>query len=151
MKPLIGTPADYSDRAHWLSLPENPEEPVDLIYLYPSSCNDPNADTICTIDNHSMIEGAKRNFTQQVEAFAPVANLFAPYWRQVNGMKLNQMSFEEVDQRLDGIMKNIHDNAFETAKKFGLKTKAGKTDYVAGANIAGFIKVANAMIAQGLV
>ncbi len=32
-----------------------------------------------------------------------------------------------------------------------LKTKAGKTDYVAGANIAGFIKVANAMIAQGLV
>ena len=98
MKPLIGTPADYSDRAHWLSLPENPEEPVDLIYLYPSSCNDPNADTICTIDNHSMIEGAKRNFTQQAEAFAPVANLFAPYWRQVNGMKLNQMSFEEVDQ-----------------------------------------------------
>ena len=60
-------------------------------------------------------------------------------------------SFEEVDGRLDGIMKNIHDNAFNTAKKFDLKTKAGKTDYVAGANIAGFVKVAEAMIAQGLV
>ena len=48
-------------------------------------------------------------------------------------------------------MINIHDNAYETAKKFDLKTKSGATDYVAGANIAGFVKVAEAMIAQGLV
>ena len=60
-------------------------------------------------------------------------------------------SREEVDEKLHNIMINIHDNAFETAKKFGLKTKAGKPDYVAGANIAGFVKVANAMLAQGLV
>ena len=97
MKPLIGTPVDYSEKKYWLSLPKDPEEPVDLIYLYPSSCNDPEADTICTIDNRSMIEGAKRNFSQQAAAFEPVANLFAPYWRQVSAMKLNAMTFEEVD------------------------------------------------------
>ena len=70
---------------------------MDLIYLYPSSCNDPKSDVICAIDDQSMVEGAKRNFAQQATAFEPVANLFAPYWRQVNGMKLPMMSFEEVD------------------------------------------------------
>ena len=43
-------------------------------------------------------------------------------------------------------MTNIHDNAYDTAEKFGMKG-----NYVAGANIAGFVKVAKAMIAQGLV
>jgi len=54
-------------------------------------------------------------------------------------------SFEEVDQKLHGIMINIHKNAYDTAKLFG---KPG--DYVMGANIAGFLKVADAMIAQGV-
>jgi glutamate dehydrogenase (NADP+) len=52
---------------------------------------------------------------------------------------------EEVDQKLQGIMKNIHDNCLKTAKEYG---KDG--DYMAGANIAGFIKVADAMIAEGV-
>ena len=52
---------------------------------------------------------------------------------------------EEVDQKLQGIMKNIHDNCLKTAKEYG---KEG--DYMAGANIAGFIKVADAMIAEGV-
>ena len=96
-KPLIGNAPDYSRKENWLSLPEKADKPVDLIYLYPSSCNDPESDVICAIDDRSMIEGAKRNFAQQATAFEPVANLFAPYWRQVNGMKLQMMSFEEVD------------------------------------------------------
>ena len=52
---------------------------------------------------------------------------------------------EEVDAKLKGIMKNIHDNCLKTAAKYG---KPG--DYMAGANIAGFIKVADAMIAEGV-
>lgn len=52
---------------------------------------------------------------------------------------------EEVDKKLQGIMKNIHDNCLKTAKEYG---KEG--DYMAGANIAGFIKVADAMIAEGV-
>ncbi|MBR1876882.1 MAG: NADP-specific glutamate dehydrogenase [Lachnospiraceae bacterium] len=55
-------------------------------------------------------------------------------------------SFEEVDGKLKGIMENIFKNVDEAAKKYG---KDG--DYVAGANIAGFLKVAEAMKAQGIV
>ncbi len=55
-------------------------------------------------------------------------------------------SREEVDQRLRSIMVNIHKNCFETAAKYGTPG-----NYVNGANIAGFLKVANAMMDQGVV
>ncbi len=55
-------------------------------------------------------------------------------------------SAEEVDAKLKTIMKNIHDASAEAAKEYGLGY-----NLVAGANIAGFKKVAEAMIAQGLV
>ena len=70
----------------------------------------------------------------------------------VSGLEMSQnsgrlsWSKEEVDAKLQRIMTNIHDNAYDTAAEFGVKG-----DYVAGANIAGFVKVARAMIAQGLV
>lgn len=53
---------------------------------------------------------------------------------------------EEVDAKLQQIMKVIHDNCAAAAEKYGLGY-----DLVAGANIAGFIKVADAMMAQGLI
>lgn len=59
-------------------------------------------------------------------------------------------SSEEVDKKLHDIMINIHANAYDTAVKFG-QTDGKWVNYVAGANIAGFVKVADAMIAQGLV
>ncbi len=59
-------------------------------------------------------------------------------------------SAAEVDAKLDGIMCDIHNNCLNTAKKFGL-VDGDFINYQAGANIAGFVKVANAMIAQGLV
>lgn len=55
-------------------------------------------------------------------------------------------SFEEVDGKLKDIMVNIYHNIDEAAKKYGLDG-----DYVAGANIAGFLKVAESMEAQGVV
>ncbi len=55
-------------------------------------------------------------------------------------------SFEEVDSKLQGIMVNIFHNLDDAAKKYGM---AG--NYVAGANIAGLLKVADAMNAQGIV
>jgi glutamate dehydrogenase (NADP+) len=61
-----------------------------------------------------------------------------------NSMRLN-WSREEVDSKLHGIMKNIHEHCVEYGK-------AGDfVNYMKGANIAGFIKVANAMMDQGLV
>lgn len=59
-------------------------------------------------------------------------------------------SAAEVDEKLHNIMINIHDNCYNTAVKFN-QTKGKWVNYVAGANIAGFVKVAEAMIAQGLV
>ena len=61
-----------------------------------------------------------------------------------NSMKLN-WSKDEVDKKLQGIMYSIH----EVCVKYG-KTNDGYIDYVKGANIAGFLKVANAMLDQGV-
>ena len=69
-----------------------------------------------------------------------------------SGLEMSQNSMrlswnrEEVDARLKRIMTEIHQAAFETSKEYG---RPG--DYVMGANIAGFQKVADAMLAQGLV
>ncbi len=54
-------------------------------------------------------------------------------------------TFEEVDAKLEGIMKNIFHACYDAAEKYGVKG-----NLVAGANIAGFEKVADAMIAQGI-
>jgi glutamate dehydrogenase (NADP+) len=62
-----------------------------------------------------------------------------------NSMRLS-WSREEVDQRLHGIMKNIHKACLDAAQFYG---RPG--DYLMGANIAGFVKVANAMLAFGIV
>jgi len=69
----------------------------------------------------------------------------------VSGLEMSQNSMrinwprEEVDERLKGIMKNIH----ETCVIYGKHGQ--KVDYVKGANVGGFVKVAEAMLAQGVV
>ena len=60
-----------------------------------------------------------------------------------NSMRLSWTA-DEVDEKLKGIMKNIFDNSIKAANDYGLGN-----DLVAGANIAGFIKVAEAMKCQG--
>ena len=70
----------------------------------------------------------------------------------VSGLEMAQNSaryswtFEEVDSKLKEIMINIFHNLDDAAKKYGMEG-----NYVAGANIAGFLKVADAMLAQGIV
>lgn len=70
----------------------------------------------------------------------------------VSGLEMSQNSLrlgwsrEEVDDRLKGIMKSIHKTAFEAAETYGTPG-----NYVNGANIGGFLKVAKAMMEQGLV
>ncbi|MBS3734664.1 MAG: NADP-specific glutamate dehydrogenase [Phycisphaerae bacterium] len=62
-----------------------------------------------------------------------------------NSMRLD-WSFDEVDAKLKGIMNAVYDQAAGAAEQYGKKG-----DLVAGANIAGFLKVADAMLAQGVV
>ena len=70
----------------------------------------------------------------------------------VSGLEMSQNSMryswtaEEVDAKLKQIMHNIFWNSYNAAKKYGMEG-----DLVAGANIAGFLKVADAMLAQGIV
>ena len=69
-----------------------------------------------------------------------------------SGLEMSQNSMrlpwpkEEVDNRLHQIMRNIHQTCLETAQRYGMPG-----NYVIGANIAGFLKVADAMMDQGLV
>ncbi len=55
-------------------------------------------------------------------------------------------SFKEVDEKLHGIMVNIHENALKTSEKYG-----SPGNLIVGANIAGFLKVANSMLDQGII
>jgi Glutamate dehydrogenase/leucine dehydrogenase len=70
----------------------------------------------------------------------------------VSGLEMSQNSIrlswstEEVDAKLKSIMQNIH----EACVKYGTEAD-GYVNYVKGANVAGFMKVANAMMAQGIV
>ncbi len=106
-----------------------------------------------------VAEGANMPSTPEaVAAFQAAGVMFAPGKASnaggvaTSGLEMSQNSIrmswsrEEVDEKLKGIMKNIHDNAYAAAKQFGMEG-----NYVAGANIAGFLKVAQAMIAQGVV
>ncbi|WP_299105396.1 NADP-specific glutamate dehydrogenase [uncultured Tenacibaculum sp.] len=103
-------------------------------------------------------EGANMPSTPEaIEVFHNAKILFAPGKASnaggvaTSGLEMSQNSLrlswtrEEVDSKLHGIMNNIH----EACVKYG--TEGGYVDYVKGANIAGFVKVAEAMIDQGVV
>lgn len=104
-------------------------------------------------------EGANMPSTiEAVELFLEHNVLFAPAKAAnaggvaVSGLEMSQNSmrlawtFEEVDEKLQQIMKNIYRSTMQAAEEYGV---AG--NLVAGANIAGFLKVADAMLAQGIV
>ncbi|MFI2741442.1 NADP-specific glutamate dehydrogenase [Zhouia sp. PK063] len=106
-----------------------------------------------------VAEGANMPSTPEaVHYFHDAKILFAPGKASnaggvaTSGLEMSQNSLriswtrDEVDDRLKGIMKNIHDACIEHGKE-----ENGFVNYVKGANIAGFVKVADAMLAQGVV
>ena len=117
-----------------------------------------NAKTLVDNGVIAVAEGANMPSTlDAIKAFQDAKILFAPGKASnaggvaTSGLEMVQNSqryfwaFDEVDSKLHGIMVNIHKTAYDTAKMFG---QPG--NYVLGANIAGFLKVADAMIAQGI-
>ncbi|MDP7373255.1 MAG: NADP-specific glutamate dehydrogenase [Candidatus Poseidoniaceae archaeon] len=113
------------------------------------------------VDNNVIAVGEGANMPctpEAVEVFHKNGVLFAPGKASnaggvaTSGLEMSQNSLrlswtrEEVDQRLENIMVNIHKAAAETAKQYGREG-----DYVFGANVAGFLKIAEAMQAQGIV
>ncbi len=106
----------------------------------------------------AVAEGANMPSTPEaIEVFQKAGILFAPAKAAnaggvaCSGLEMSQnsmrymWSFEEVDAKLNQIMINIFHNIYDASKKY-----ADGMDLVAGANIAGFKKVANAMLAQGI-
>ena len=104
-------------------------------------------------------EGANMPSTKEaIEIFLKAKILFAPGKAAnaggvaTSGLEMTQNSLrynwtrEEVDQKLREIMLNIHNSCIEHGKQ-----KNGYVNYVKGANIAGFVKVADAMLAQGVI
>ncbi len=127
----------------------------------------------CATQNEVGVEDAKNLIANGVKYYAEVANMptteeavallkdakvvIAPSKAvnaggvAVSGLEMSQNSMryswtaEEVDAKLHQIMADIYKNSYEAAKKYGMEG-----DLIAGANIAGFEKVAEAMIAQGV-
>jgi glutamate dehydrogenase (NADP+) len=112
------------------------------------------------VDNNVMAVGEGANMPCTPEAIETLQNsgvMYAPGKASnaggvaTSGLEMSQNSLrynwtrEEVDAKLDRIMVEIHKNAFDTAKKYGREG-----DYVFGANVAGFLKIADAMMAQGI-
>ncbi len=108
---------------------------------------------------YCISEGANMPSTMDaLEVYRDKKVLFAPAKAAnaggvaTSGLEMSQNSLrmswhrEEVEERLHIIMKSIHRNCLEAAEAYGMPG-----DYVAGANIAGFVKVAKAMVAYGVV
>ena len=127
----------------------------------------------CATQNEVGIEDAKNIVANGVKYYVEVANMptteeAMTYLKEnglvfarskavnaggvaVSGLEMSQNSMryswtaEEVDAKLKQIMTDIYKTSYDAAKKYGMEG-----DLVAGANIAGFIKVADAMIAEGI-
>ncbi|NQX77468.1 NADP-specific glutamate dehydrogenase [Gilvibacter sp.] len=124
--------------------------------------NELNGDEAKTLVDNGVFcvgEGANMPCTPEaIEVFHKAKILFSPGKASnaggvaTSGLEMSQNSLrmnwtaEEVDQRLHKIMNDIHD----ACVKYG-KDGDGYVDYVKGANVAGFVKVADAMLAQGVV
>ena len=118
-----------------------------------------NAKTLIANGVKAVAEGANMPTEPEgVAAFVAAGTLFAPGKAAnaggvaVSGLEQSQnalripWSREEVDQRLRNIMKEFHDKCVTYGK-----SEKGQIDYVKGANIGGFVKVADAMLAYGIV
>ena len=141
----------------------------DPLWDHPADCAFPSAtqNEINGTDARNLLnngvyvisEGANMpTVPEGVEAFVEAGILYGPGKAAnaggvaVSGLEMAQNSMrygwirEEVDHRLQLIMKNIHDTCLAAAERFG-----APGNYVHGANIAGFLKVADAMLDQGMV
>lgn len=99
-------PTDYSQSGHWLNVPVNNDQPVDVFYLYPTSWTPQAGDgMICDIDNQSMVAGSNFVFSWQSHAYSPYANVYAPYYRQADAMSLLPLGYDEQDAIMAGAPK----------------------------------------------
>jgi glutamate dehydrogenase (NADP+) len=161
---------DYADKfkgSRYVST--DPMQDSNPLWDIPADCAFPSAtqneinarDAVHLVDNGVTVVAEGANMPSTLEAtkvFLDQGILYGPAKAAnaggvaTSGLEMSQNSMrlswtrEEVDQRLHRIMISIHQSAYETAEKYGTPG-----NLVNGANIAGFLKVADAMMDQGLV
>jgi glutamate dehydrogenase (NADP+) len=150
----------FADKSVWDVVREQNLK-VDLAFpsAHENEINGVNAAALVKNGCHCVSEGANMpSDNNAVQVFLENNVLYGPGKAAnaggvaVSGLEMSQNSMrlswsrEEVDQKLQVIMHNIHKNALEASEAYGCKG-----NYVVGANIAGFTKVAKAMLAYGIV
>jgi len=154
---------EYADRfgCEWVPNKRPWEVPTDIAIptAHENEINGDDAQHLIDNDCIALVEAANMPSTPDaIELIKNASLLYGPSKAAnaggvaVSGLEMSQNSMrlqwtsEEVDQRLRRIMKDIHRNAWETAESYGVPG-----DLQVGANIAAFVKVADAMLDQGLV
>ena len=96
---------DYANSANWLALPSSTTKKVDVFYLSDTTYQKPDANSpnIGKIDDPAMQKGAKSAFSRTATAFDTVADIYAPYNRQVDAMYKKSLLIAEQNKLEDGI------------------------------------------------
>jgi len=150
----------YEDKSVWDVIREQ-DIKVDLAFpsAHENEIDKENAHALIHAGCYCVSEGANMPSTMDaIEEYHEHNVLFAPAKAAnaggvaTSGLEMSQNSLrlswprDEVEQRLHNIMKSIHKNCLEAAEAYG-----SPGNYVVGANVAGFLKVARAMVAYGVV
>jgi hypothetical protein len=98
-------PTDYGQQAHWLYLPAKaPKKRVAVFYLYPTAyARGPGGPIVCAVDNAGMMKGAQASFQKQATAFSTVANIYAPYYRQIDATYQLSLPFAQQKTNIAGV------------------------------------------------
>jgi glutamate dehydrogenase (NADP+) len=165
-----GRIGEYADRFSSATFtPADPKADANPMWAIPAQCAFPSAteNEINAKDARNLLDGGVYVISEGSnmpttpeggDAFRDAGILYGPGKAAnaggvaVSGLEMSQDALrltwerEEVDGRLKDIMKAIHRQCWVTAEEYGRKG-----DYVLGANVAGFVKVADAMLDQGIV
>jgi len=92
IKPLTGTPLDYSQRSNWMYFHDEPSgtaHPVDLIYFYPTSVPGDCKTLVGEVDD-AMKHRAKLSYVRGAECMASYTNVYVPYYRQISVVSIQK-------------------------------------------------------------
>ena len=108
-------PTDYSLADNWIAAPQSTDKPADVFYLYPTVFQRASNEAPVTseIDDPGMRERAPWAYERQASVYEPVANVFAPYYRQLDAYCALVLPEAELDELVGGIPATDATAAFE--------------------------------------
>jgi hypothetical protein len=102
--PAAVSPTDYSDGAHWLHVPKGPRHEVDVFYVYPTAYarTDPSQPIFSAVDDPGMVKAAQAAYERQAWAFRTFANIYAPFYRQVDATYQLPLPPDQQEANIEG-------------------------------------------------